>query len=196
MPASEVKPDFGRTVYDLLYAIPSSRTTVYCFLNLGSLGLATSPELRSRDDIDVDAIVCTVEANRDSIKGIKVRMVGKLMPTSGVEILATANKIAKELQLPIMVHIGDPDNPTAGVLTRQMLPLLETGDILTHVFTAKPGSALDANGKVLPELKDWRVEDQQERLELTKMIAPALAIRSGIATPARSPYPALFANPG
>jgi dihydroorotase len=35
-----------------------------------------------------------------------------------------------------------------------LLPLLETGDILTHYFTANPGGVLDANGKLVPEARE------------------------------------------
>ncbi len=34
------------------YVIPSSRTTIFCFLHLGSLGLSVKPELRDWEEID------------------------------------------------------------------------------------------------------------------------------------------------
>ena len=35
----------------------------------------------------------------------------------------------------------------------QLLPLLEPGDIVTHLFTANPGGVLDADGKLVPEAR-------------------------------------------
>jgi dihydroorotase len=51
-----------------------------------------------------------------------------------------------------MVHIGDRfvgDGPT---ITQQLLPLLEQGDIITHLFSGNAGRILDDDGQVLPEL--------------------------------------------
>ena len=52
-----------------------------------------------------------------------------------------------------MVHIGDnsasEDGPT---LTRQLLPLLESGDIITHLFSGNPGRIVGEDGKVIPEV--------------------------------------------
>ena len=51
-----------------------------------------------------------------------------------------------------MVHIGDRfagDGPT---LTQRLLPLMEEGDIITHLFSGNPGRILDQRGHVLPEV--------------------------------------------
>ena len=39
-------------------------------------------------------------------------------------------------------------------MIRELLPLLEPGDIVTHLFTANPGGVLDTNGKLVPEAKE------------------------------------------
>ena len=52
-----------------------------------------------------------------------------------------------------MVHIGDrtvaPDGPT---ITRELLPLMEQGDIITHLFSGNRGGIIDDDGKVIPEI--------------------------------------------
>jgi dihydroorotase len=53
-----------------------------------------------------------------------------------------------------MVHIGDAEKQVPPALTQEILPLLEPGDILSHVYTAKPGSVLRPDGTVLPELRE------------------------------------------
>ncbi|MEA3253765.1 MAG: amidohydrolase/deacetylase family metallohydrolase [Chloroflexota bacterium] len=135
------------------YVIPSYRTNIFCFLHLSSTGLSIMPEPRDWEEIDLDATIATIESNRDIIKGIKLRLVGKLIASAGVEVVAMAKKAARKVGLPVMIHIGDLEKRVSPTLTREMLPLLEEGDILSHVFTARYGSAMQANGKMLPELR-------------------------------------------
>jgi dihydroorotase len=68
--------------------------------------------------------------------------------------LETARKLAGQFGIPVMVHIGDADRQVSPTLTREALPLLEPGDILSHVYTAKFGGVLQQDGTVLPELKE------------------------------------------
>ena len=41
-------------------------------------------------------------------------------------------------------------------MIRELLPLLEPGGIVTHLFTHNPGGVLDANGKLVPEAREAR----------------------------------------
>ena len=136
------------------YVIPAARTTVYCFLNLSSTGLSVQPELRDWKEINLDAIAATIQSNRDIIKGIKVRLVGTLIAGEGVEVIRRAKEAAKKFSLPIMVHIGDRWKQVSPTLTQECLPLLEAGDILSHIYTAQPGSALRPDGTMMPELSE------------------------------------------
>ena len=136
------------------YVIPAARTTVYCFLNLSSTGLSVQPELRDWTEINLDAIAATIQSNRDIIKGIKVRLVGTLIAGEGVEVIRRAKETAKKFGLPIMVHIGDRWKQVSPTLTQECLPLLEAGDILSHIYTAQPGSALRPDGTMMPELSE------------------------------------------
>jgi len=136
------------------YVIPSSRTTVFCFLHLGSLGLSIMPELRDWEEIDLDATAATIESNRDVIKGVKLRLVGNIVASAGIKVVEMAKRIAKTFELPIMVHIGDVSGKISPTLTQEFLPLMQSGDILSHVFTAKLGSIIRPDSTVLPELKE------------------------------------------
>ena len=136
------------------YVIPSSQTTVFCFVHLGSLGLSIVPELRDWAEINLEATAATIEANRDVIKGVKLRTVGNIIASHGVEVVTIAKKMAKSFSLPLMVHIGDSDKQVSPALTQEILPLLEPGDIVSHVFTAQLGGILNPDGVVLHELKD------------------------------------------
>lgn len=136
------------------YVIPSSRTRVFCFLHISSQGHSVRPELRDWQEINIDATVATIEAHRDVIKGVKIRLLGDIVASNGVEVVEMTKKTAKKFGLPIMVHIGDYYEKLSPTFTQEFLPLMERGDILSHVFTAKGGSILRPDGTVLPELRE------------------------------------------
>jgi len=134
------------------YVIPAARTTVYCFLHIGSFGLAVMPELNCPEEINTDATEAVIRNYPDLIKGVKIRIVAKLIASEGIAVVKTAQKTAKKLHLPLMVHIGDRNRWVSPSLTRELLPLLEQGDILSHFCTGQFGGALGEDGRALPEL--------------------------------------------
>jgi dihydroorotase len=123
-------------------------------LNIGRTGLSFTPELSRREDIDFEETVKVIQANKPLIQGVKLRAVGPAVATMGIEIMHLAKQAAREGNVRLMVHIGDPEAKDGPTLTRQLIPLLESGDILTHLFTGNPGHILDNDGKVVPELMD------------------------------------------
>ena len=141
------------TFDDLKKDIATARTTVYCLLHIGSLGQKIIPELRNWEEIDVDATAATVQANRDLIRGIKIRLLGDLISKEGIEVVKTAQKAAKRFSLPLVVHMGDLKQQVAPTLTQETLPLLESGDILTHLYNSNWGGCMRDDGTFLPELR-------------------------------------------
>ena len=139
------------------YVAPSAKTRVMCMVHIAANGLSRMPELRSMDDIDVEQTAKVVRDNRPLTQGVKIRAIGPLVPTEGIEIVRLAKRAATESESRLMVHIGElyHDGPT---LTQSLLPLLEAGDILTHSFTPNPGRILDEDGKVLGEV--WEARDR------------------------------------
>jgi dihydroorotase len=135
------------------YIIPACRTSVFCFLNLASTGLSVTPELRDWKDVDIKAIEAAIEANPRAVKGIKIRMVGPFAGREATEIVKTAKTTAKKFGLPVVIHIGDTRKEVPPSSTKQFLPLLERGDILSHFFSAQQGAAFP-EGVMMPELKD------------------------------------------
>jgi dihydroorotase len=81
-------------------------------------------------------------------------MVSPALEIFGMDMPRLAKRAAKESGLPLMVHIGDTEKRYDANVIRELLPILEPGDILTHLFTANPGGVLDANGKLVPEAKE------------------------------------------
>ena len=143
------------------FVIPKTRTDIFCFLHMCSVGEAVLPEIWNWQNIDPVAMLKTIEENRDLIRGIKLRATGALMQNLGVEVIRVAKKLSSEAKLPLMVHIGIDAGETVSkdiinVFMRELLVLLEWGDILTHVFTPKPGGVISPDGSVLPEFKEAR----------------------------------------
>ncbi|MFC1988883.1 amidohydrolase/deacetylase family metallohydrolase [Chloroflexota bacterium] len=136
------------------YVIPSSRTSVFCFLHLSSQGLSISPEMMDWKEINIEATEATIESNLDFIKGVKIRLMGNILASDGVEVIKLAKKVARKFGLPLMAHIGDRGRKVPASLTQKLLPLMEEGDILSHVFTAKQGGIMRSDGTILPELKE------------------------------------------
>lgn len=135
------------------YVVPSARTRVLCFVHISSNGLSVMPELRHIEDIYVEATAAAVRDNRPLTQGVKIRAIGPTVKTDGIEIVKLARRAAAESESRLMVHIGEfyNEGPT---LTRELLPLLAPGDILTHTFTPNPGRIIDEAGRVLPEALD------------------------------------------
>ena len=65
-----------------------------------------------------------------------------------------AKRAAVEAGVKLMVHIGDTEKRYDEKVIHQLLPILEEGDIVTHLFTANPGGVIDSEGKLAPEAKE------------------------------------------
>lgn len=146
-------PTFKRDV------VSRATTDVFCFLHVVPDGLAVIPEPWRLTDLNPAAMVSMIERNRDVIKGVKIRAMGALVKSLGIEGMKIAKKAASGAGVPLMIHIGaDPDEPVTEEemdrFTAEMLGLLEEGDILTHVYTWKKGGVIKPDGRVLPEFKE------------------------------------------
>ena len=136
------------------YVVPQAKTRIICMLHISRTGLSYQPDLSRREDIDLEETARVIEANRPLIQGVKVRAVGPAVAAMGVEMVQLAKRAATESGVRLMVHIGDRfagDGPT---ITRQLLPLLEQGDIITHLFSGNAGRIIDDDGEVMPELME------------------------------------------
>jgi dihydroorotase len=101
--------------------------------------------LAARDCLEV------VEANRDLIVGIKVRLGRTASGAAGIVPLDVAEQVADQTGLPLMVHIDEPPPSYEAVVAR-----LRPGDVLTHCFRPFPNSPLDGKGKIKPALLEAR----------------------------------------
>jgi dihydroorotase len=134
------------------YVMESASTRIYALLNISTIGLIVTNEIYLDPRmISAPQAIRTINANRDRILGIKVRVNGRHSDLAhDLEVLKTAREVGDATGLPIMLHWSvEPD----------LLALLKRGDILAHPFN--PPSANQANlfgadgqqaDKVLPQI--------------------------------------------
>jgi len=126
------------------WIVAPSRSRVFSFLNISYIGLAPDThELAVLKWSDVDLCVRTANANRDVVRGIKVRM-GHTVEPHGLEPMRRALQAAEQTELPLMTHIGygPPD-------VAEVLDLMRPGDLLTHCFTGATMKIVDEQHRPL-----------------------------------------------
>jgi dihydroorotase len=131
------------------YVAQTASEQIFAFLNLGSIGLVACnrvSELIDHRSIDIDRTLACIDANRDLIKGIKVRASGVILGSWGIAPVKIAKKVAKLAGLPLMVHIGEPPP-----LVEEVFDVIGPGDIVTHCFHGKRGANLLED----QDLADW-----------------------------------------
>lgn len=139
------------------YVMAHSPYRILAFLNISFPGIFGFDkglfigEATLADMLPVDRCVAKIDANRDRIIGVKVRIGGAATEPLGIRALELALEASEQAGLPLMTHIGGPPPSYAEVVS-----MLRPGDILTHCYRPEPNSALDANGRILPEIRAAR----------------------------------------
>jgi dihydroorotase len=128
------------------YVIDVSATRIVPFLNIGATGMVSPDvgELEEIRHIDRAAALRTIEAHRDLIRGVKVRLSRDLVGANARVALKTARETGEAAGLPIMVHVGDTPVPLAEILDE-----LRPGDVITHCYHGREEGILDARGMVI-----------------------------------------------
>jgi dihydroorotase len=133
------------------FVIEGATTRIYVLLNISTAGCCTDEIYLDPRLVNTQAAARVIEANRDLILGIKVRVRGRRSDLAhDIEVLKKAREVADAAGIPIMMHWStEPD----------LLAILKRGDILCHPFN--PYSKTDANlfgadgthaDKVLPQI--------------------------------------------
>ncbi len=126
------------------YVVDASAARVLALLNVSSIGLvAPTYEFTNLDHCDLALARRIVDANRDVILGIKARIDASTTRGVGLEPMRLARKLADQVGLPLMVHVGK-----APPLLEDIFTLLRPGDILTHCFTGHDNRILEADGRL------------------------------------------------
>ena len=101
--------------------------------------------------MDPKTAIEVIEANRDYIVGVKVRLGKNTSGKNGISPLNFAKDVATQTNLPLMVHI-DEAPPSYSKVLDQMRPY----DILTHCFRPSPNSPICHRKNILPSVINAR----------------------------------------
>ncbi|SHF28696.1 dihydroorotase [Thermoanaerobacter uzonensis DSM 18761] len=125
-------------------------TRVLLWINVASPGLCEGlSELADLKNIELEKLEEVIKEHSQVIRGIKVRMSSSVVKNNGIKPLEIAKKSAQKVKLPLMVHIGNPPPDLKDILS-----LLEAGDVVTHAFHGKKGGILDEDGKLILEAEN------------------------------------------
>jgi len=126
------------------YAVAKTKKThVYALMNISRTGIYAQHELANMDLIDSKAFIETYKKFGNFIIGAKARMSASVVGNNNLQPLIKGKKIAKENNLPLMVHIGS-NPPSLAKILEQLAP----NDIVTHIFNPKPNGIIDIDKKV------------------------------------------------
>jgi dihydroorotase len=145
------------------FVIEPSVTRVYSFISCylaGGLYGHRHTGLYGPHGMDVNATVRAIEDNRDAVRGIKTHAEPGGYSRWGIDVLRLAKEQSRRARVPVYVHLGrlwpeaegercDPD-----AILRDVLPLLDPGDILAHPFTKHPGAFVSSTGEVHPLVRE------------------------------------------
>jgi dihydroorotase len=135
-------PAFRKLIVD------ASAMRIVDFLNVSVLGLIDFRfgELMNPDTLVPDDALATAAQNPDVVRGFKIRLSEDVVGPNWESLLKKSIALAEQAQLPLMVHIGETEEPLPAVLD-----YLRPGDIVAHCYTGKPHGILDGD-QVLPEV--------------------------------------------
>ncbi|OWR26600.1 amidohydrolase/deacetylase family metallohydrolase [Saccharibacillus sp. O23] len=134
---------------DLAASRDGAHTRLLAFLNVSRIGLRRTDELSRLEWIDREVALAAARRHPDFVIGLKARISGSVVGDNGTEPLRLAVSLAEELGLPIMTHIG-----SAPPSIDEVLPLLRSGDVVTHYLNGKANNLFDGDGRPLPVLTD------------------------------------------
>jgi len=128
------------------FVMDNARSRIIPFINLSCIGIPSfyTTELENRWNLHGPELMQAVEANRDVIAGIKLR----ISPGVSIKALFYGKRLAASLGLPIMVHFAD-----YVITLREIMLSLGPGDILTHCYTGHGGGMLGPDGHIIPEIR-------------------------------------------
>ncbi len=133
------------------YIVQPARTRIYSALNISTIGLVSLNELNDLEFVDPKAAVHAIEANRDLIRAIKVRLTPNIPGTQDLECLRRARAASDASGVPLLVHIGGSHSSL-----KDILGLLRRGDMVTHVLREQPNGVVDAAGRINEAFVDAR----------------------------------------
>ena len=142
------------------YFIEPARTEVLAYLHVVTIGILTSDrsgvivsELSDPNYLDPVGAAATVEANRDVLVGIKVRLTATYIADERGEAKAldAALEAAERARVPLMVH-----HTGSRITMAEMMDKLRPGDVYTHCFHSRAPNIVDDRLKLMDCVRQAR----------------------------------------
>jgi len=136
------------------FLIDHADTRLRAFLHISSTGIADLDvgESTYLDLHDPERAAETAKNHRDLIVGIKARVQKEVVGKNGLEPLRLAKKAASLAGgIPVMVHVTNPPSPL-----KEILDMLEAGDVVSHFLHGKEWGILDANHRLIDSVLEAR----------------------------------------
>jgi len=138
----------GADNIDAIAATVRQAPQIGCALiNIARTGVVSGGELRDINAANVALARGAIARNLDVVAGVKVRLSENVVGANDLEALRRAEEAAAPFGLPVMVHVGQAVSPM-----RAIMPLLESGDIVTHMYAPPPNGILDDQGRLFPDV--------------------------------------------
>jgi dihydroorotase len=143
------------------HVAPLARSNLLCFISayvVGGLEGHLYPEVYGPGGVDVKATIKAAQANADIVRGVKAHAEIGGASRWGLEVIKLGKEIARGAGLPLYIHLGQlwplkkgVEEVDADALMREIVPLMEEGDVLAHPFTRHPGGFVsEETGEVHP----------------------------------------------
>ncbi len=139
------------------HVVEKSQVRILAYLHIshaGIFGLDTNMEVGESENMKLmnpAAAIDVVEANRDVIVGMKVRVGRYASGDQGIAPLDIALQVADQTGVQMMAHIDEPPPTYEEVVNR-----LRPGDVLTHCFRPFPNAPYGGQGKIKPAVEAAR----------------------------------------
>lgn len=139
----------GASTFDAFrkVVVDANEIRVVNFLNVSVLGLIDFRfgELLNPDTLVVEDALEAAANHPGIVRGFKIRLSEDVVGHHWQALLKKSVSLAEQAGLPLMVHIGETEEPVPAVLD-----YLRAGDIVAHCYTGKPHGILADDGTVLP----------------------------------------------
>lgn len=138
----------GADQIDQVAAVLRAAPQISCALiNIARTGVVSDGELHDINAANVAMAREGIARHRGIVVGVKARLSEIVAGKNDLEALRRAREAAAPFDLPVMIHVGQSFSPM-----RAILPLLDRGDIVTHVYAPPPNGIVDDQGQLLPEV--------------------------------------------
>ena len=153
-PSCMTLPGFRHFIAEL------SKTRVLAFISaylVGGIEGHLYPALYGPEQVNVAHTVKVAKENPDLVRGVKAHAEIGGASRWGLDVIKLGKQISSQAGLPLYIHLGQlwPEKPGTHIdpdkLVRELVPLMDKGDVLAHPFTRHPGGFIsEETGEVHP----------------------------------------------